>query len=206
MESSVKLLGIEIDNNLNFEKHIFNICKKNSNQLNAICRLQTFMGHKEKEAMINTFVHSSFNYCCLTLHFSSKKSQNKVERIHERSLKFLSNGYLSSYAELLEKSTSISMETKRFGKTVYEILKTLNNLNAVFMKDIFHYSPNVTHRKHNLYIHTLNTTKFGNKSLRAFCGNIWNKLPEYIKSTSLLEFKKFIKTWPGPKYKCSLYK
>ena len=139
MESSVKLLGIEIDNNLNFEKHIFNICKKTSNQLNAICRLQTFMGHKEKEAMINTFVHSSFNYCCLTLHFSSKKSQNKVERIHERSIKFLSNGYLSSYAELLEKSTSISIETKRFGKTVYEILKTLNNLNAAFMKDIFHY-------------------------------------------------------------------
>ena len=49
MESSVKLLGIEIDNKLNFEKHISNICKKASNQLNAICRLQTFLGHKEKK-------------------------------------------------------------------------------------------------------------------------------------------------------------
>ena len=49
MESSVKLLGIEVDNKLKFEKHISNICKKASNQLNAICRLQTFMGHKEKE-------------------------------------------------------------------------------------------------------------------------------------------------------------
>ena len=28
MESSVKLLGIEIDNRLNFEKHIPDICKK----------------------------------------------------------------------------------------------------------------------------------------------------------------------------------
>ena len=26
------------------------------------------------------------------------------------------------------------------------------------MKDIFHYSPNVTCKKHNLYIHTQNTT------------------------------------------------
>ena len=43
-------------------------------------------------------------------------------------------------------------------------------------------------------IHTQNTTKFGNKSLRSFGVNIWNTLPEYIKSTtSLLEFKKFIK-------------
>ena len=77
MESSVKILGIEIDNKVNFEKHISNICKKVSNQLNAICRLQTFMSYKEKEAMINTFVHSNFNYNCVIWHFSSKKSQKK---------------------------------------------------------------------------------------------------------------------------------
>ena len=47
-ESSVKLLGIEIDNKLNFEKHISNVRKKDSNQLNAICRLQTFIGKKKK--------------------------------------------------------------------------------------------------------------------------------------------------------------
>ena len=37
-------------------------------------------------------------------------------------------------------------------------------------------------------------------SLRAFGAKIWNTLPEYIKLTnSLLEFKNFIKTRPGPK-------
>ena len=61
MKSSVKLLGIEIDNKLNFEKHISSICRKASNHLNEICRLETFMGHTEKEAIINTFVHSNFN-------------------------------------------------------------------------------------------------------------------------------------------------
>ena len=68
------------------------------------------------------------------------------------------------------------------------------------MKHIFHYSPNVTHEKYNLYIHTQSTTKFGKNGLTAFGAKIWNTLPEYIKSTnSLLEFKKFIKTRPGPK-------
>ena len=57
---------------------------------------------------------------------------------------------------------------------VYEVFKTLNNLNPVFMKDIFHCSPNVTRKKHNLYIHTESCS-----------------MPEYIKSTaSLLKFKK----------------
>ena len=84
------------------------------------------------------------------------------------------------------------METKRLCRVVYEIFKTLSNLNPVCMKDIFHYSPN---KKHNLYIHTQKTTRFGNKTLKAFGTNIWNTLPEHIQSTtSLLEFKKFIKT------------
>ena len=65
--------------------------------------------------------------------------------------------------ELLQKSTSASTETKRLRAMVYEIFKTLKNLNPVFMKDIFHYPPNVTHKKHNLYIHTQITTKFGIK-------------------------------------------
>ena len=79
---------------------------------------------------------------------------------------------ISSYAELFQKCTSVSMETKRLRTMVYEIFKTLNNLNPVFMKDMFHYSPDVTRKKHNLYIHTQNTTKFRNQSLRAFGGNI----------------------------------
>ena len=82
-----------------------------------------------------------------------------MERIYERGLKFPLN-------EFLEKSTLLSVETKRLRRIVYEIFKTLSNLNSVFMKDIFHNSPNVTHKKHDLYIHTQNITKFGNKSLR----------------------------------------
>ena len=60
---------------------------------------------------------------------------------------------------------------KELSTMVYEIFKTLN-LNPVFMNDMFHYSPNVTRKKHNLYIHTQNTAMFGNKSLSAFGANI----------------------------------
>ena len=75
------------------------------------------------------------------------------------------------------------------------------------MRDIFHCSPNVTHKQHNLYIHTQNTTKFGNKSPRAFDAHISSTLLEYIKSTTLsLKFKKFIKAWSGAICKCSVCK
>ena len=47
-ENCMKLLGVEIDNNFSFEKHISTLGKKASNQLNAISRMQKFVGFKEK--------------------------------------------------------------------------------------------------------------------------------------------------------------
>ena len=47
-ENSVKVLGIEIDNKLSFEKHIFTLCNNASNQLNAIGRIQKFMAFMGK--------------------------------------------------------------------------------------------------------------------------------------------------------------
>ena len=46
--SKVRLLGIKIDNKLNFNHHINNICKYASNQLNALIRLKHLLGFEEE--------------------------------------------------------------------------------------------------------------------------------------------------------------
>ena len=77
-ENSVKLLGIEIDNKLPFEKYFSTLCNKASNQLNATGRIQKFMGFKEKEVLLNSLVYSNFNYWPLVWHFCSYKSLYKI--------------------------------------------------------------------------------------------------------------------------------
>ena len=72
-ENCVKLLGVETDNELSFEKHISTLVKKASNQLNVICRIQKFMDFKEKEILLNSSFYSNFNYCPLVWHFCSEK-------------------------------------------------------------------------------------------------------------------------------------
>ena len=51
------VIGVEIDNELNFNNHISVICKKARNKINAISRIQSFLVQKEKEALVNTFVY-----------------------------------------------------------------------------------------------------------------------------------------------------
>ena len=66
-------LGVEIDNKHNCEKHISTLCRKASKQLNAIGRVQHYIGKIKKEIIINFFVYSNFMYYPLTWHFCSKE-------------------------------------------------------------------------------------------------------------------------------------
>ena len=90
----------------------------------------------EKEASVNTFVYSNFNYCSLVWHFTTKKSTNKTEKIQERYLKLLYNNTTETYDDVLIKTWQSSMEIKRLRTFAMEIFKTLNDLNPNYMKEI----------------------------------------------------------------------
>ena len=73
-EHSVKLLGIEIDNQLNFDNHASILCKKAGSQLNAIGRFRKYIAFPEKKALIKASVFSNFNYCPFVWHSTSMTS------------------------------------------------------------------------------------------------------------------------------------
>ena len=152
---------------LNFANNAcFTICKKASRQLNAISRIQGYIDKKEKE-IINNFVYSHFMYYPLALHFCSKSFQNMIERIQYRSFKLITNDYNNDYKFLLNKTGHSTIEIKSLRSLAFEIFKTLNNLNPNFMENIFNFSPYSTHRKHDIFVHSQNTSNYGDRSLRA---------------------------------------
>ena len=133
--SSVELLGIQIDDKLEFNLHISNICRSAANQLNALFRLKRFLGYKEKRILINSCFMANFNYCPLVWIFSSASSLKKIGKLQKRALRFLYNDYEISYEELLLKSGRATMNVNRLRIPCIEIYKTINNLNPEFMRD-----------------------------------------------------------------------
>ena len=103
-EETVKLLGIEIDYQLNFDIHISSICRKASQQLNILKRLGRYLDRLSKLTIFHTFILSNFNFCPLAWHFCTDKNSNKLEKVQERALRFVYNDYTSSYINLLEKA------------------------------------------------------------------------------------------------------
>ena len=52
----VELLGIKIDNELEFDKYIYKICKKAANQLNALYRLRKYLNLQRREVLVKSFI------------------------------------------------------------------------------------------------------------------------------------------------------
>ena len=89
--SSVKLLGVQIDDQLNFNLHISNICRSAANQLNSMIRLKRFLAFEEKKTLIKSYFYSNFNYCPLVWMFSSAESFKLVSAIFYQIFIFSSN-------------------------------------------------------------------------------------------------------------------
>ena len=121
--SSVQLLGIQIDDKLNFNLHISKICKSAANQLNALIRLKQFLSFHAKELLINSYIISNFSYCPLVWIFSSTQSLNKIKNLQKRDLGFLYDDFEASYEDLLSKGGNSKMNVRRSRTLCVEIYK-----------------------------------------------------------------------------------
>ena len=99
--SSVKLLGLQLDDRVDFNLHISHICKSAANQLNALIRLKKFMNFEEKKILINSYFMGNFSYCPLVWMLSNASSLKKNRKSTEKStkgsyvmaIKFLTRNY-----------------------------------------------------------------------------------------------------------------
>ena len=80
--SEVKLLGITIDYDLKFKKHINELCRKASYKLHALQRIRRYLSVDKAKLLANAYIDSQFNYAPLIWMFGRKTFINKIGKIH----------------------------------------------------------------------------------------------------------------------------
>ena len=125
------------------------------------------MSHQTQKIMVQSFILAHFNYCPLVWYFTSAEQINNMEKIQERALRFITDDYSSSYEKLLNDSNTSTMAIKRVNSLRTEVFKSLNKLNAPYMKDLFHrnLSAYSLRSSNNLSVSRLNQTTFGLRSI-----------------------------------------
>ena len=111
-ENETILLGITVDHELKFNKHIEDLCKRASFKLHALRRTKKYLGIEKARILANVFIERQFNYAPLIWMFASKMAINKICKLHYRTLKVVYNEYDKSNEELLEMNKSASIHQR----------------------------------------------------------------------------------------------
>ena len=206
--NSEKLLGVIIDNKLNFEKHINNLCDKASQKLNALARVSSYMDLPKRKLIMKAFINSQFGYCPLIWMNHSRTLNNRINRIQERALRIVYNDRKSTFNELLTKDKSVTVHSRNLQILATEMFKVINGMAPEIISNIFQINTSVYNlRNSDFKTENVRTVHYGTESLSFLGPKIWKILPSEIKtSTSLQVFKNKIKQWVPENCPCRLCK
>ena len=207
--TSQKLLGVIIDENLDFKEHISEICRKANQKLNALNRIYSFITPYQGKLLSNAYIKSFFNYCPLLWMFCGRKEISKINKIHERCMRLTLQNFNDSFETLLLLSGDISIHQRCLNFLMVEVYKYLHGISPEIMGRIFKTRQNSYNiRNFSLFQTSIpHSNRFGLNTLAYRANPIWNSLPENIKEAkSLSLFKSSLKSWTCSSCPCNICK
>ena len=69
--NNVKLLGVTIDRDLKFDKHVLKLCSKANQKLSALSRMAKLFFFNKRRKLFKAIVESQFKYCPIDWMFHS---------------------------------------------------------------------------------------------------------------------------------------
>ena len=119
----IKLLGVTVDNKLSFEPHLNLVCKKVSQKLHVLARVSKFISEKKLRVIMKAFIMPQFSYCPLLWMCHSKTLNNKINKLHERALRLVSDDKQSTFEELLNIDKSVTIHHRNLQVLATELYK-----------------------------------------------------------------------------------
>ena len=133
------MLGINFDYKLKFTDLIEEICNKASQKLNAFARIALYMSIQKRRTLMNAFLKSQFNYCPLIWMCCNRSLNNKIDRLHERSLRIVYSNKTSDFIELLGKDGSASIYYQNIRQLAIEMFNVSKGLCPEIVKGLFQF-------------------------------------------------------------------
>ena len=114
----LKLLGVEVDNELTFSTHIGNLCKRVGQRIGVISRFRNIIPTSAKLTIYKSAILSHLTYCSTVWHFCKVADKRKIERLQEKALRVVCRDKSTPYAQLLIKANLPSLQKTDGCKTL----------------------------------------------------------------------------------------
>ena len=112
--------------------------KHASAKMNTIKRLGNFLSKNQKKILCYSYVPSYFKYFPIIQHFRNISNTHKIEKIHERVIRFIHSDYNTDYFTILINLNLRTLHANRLEKICIEISKIKKGPNPKYMNDSYH--------------------------------------------------------------------
>ena len=195
--SNTKLLGVYVDEQLNFQKHIQYLNNKISSKIGILHRLRKFLPPHILNIIYLTSIQTLLDYCITLWGPVSKSNINCLQRLQNRCARAVTGNFNrdSSVTYLVKSLDWMNMNQRLEYFTACLIYKCLNNSAPKQLAETFEY----VHQHHDyrtrsatnkdLLLPRAKTSLFQH-SFAYYGAKIWNQLPLNIRnSSSICTFK-----------------
>ena len=137
LRNSLKLLGVVLDNKLNFSKHVKLMCPEATSRIGTLTRMRKLVTEKTKLLLSKSVILSGLNYCSTVRFFITASDKRKLKRMQEKGLRAVFNDNTSSYESLLKKATLPTLCNRRLQVLTILMLKVKNGMSPDYISDLF---------------------------------------------------------------------
>ena len=112
-----------------------NICSKANRKL--LKRVSKFLPFNKRLILFKAFTESQFKYYPLVWMFHGRQINDKINKLHERTLRIVYNDTITSFEELLVKDKTFTIDLQNIQSLAIEMHKAVNNLPGENLSEFF---------------------------------------------------------------------
>ena len=167
------------------------------------------LSFNKRRTLFKAFVESQFKYCPIVWMFHSRRTNNKINRLHERALRIVYDDDVSTFDQLLAMDKSFCIHHQNIQRLLIEIYKALHDISGNSLKELLvkRESTISLQSKPELVIPSVNSILKCKNFFRYFDSVIWNSSPIEIREDhSISSFVTKIKQWKPIACPCTTFK
>ena len=92
---------------------------------------------EHRKILMKAFIESQFGYCPLVWMCCNQSYNNCINHLHERALRIVYNGNMSSFEDLLQRNQSVSIHHRNICLLKIELYEARNNISSHRMNELF---------------------------------------------------------------------
>ena len=198
--SSVKYLGVFLDQTLSMQHHIGNVCRSTILALRRIASIRPFLSVASTATLVHATVTSRLDYCNSTLSGLPAAELNRLQLMQNNAARLvLKKRKRDHVTPLLKELHWLPISYRiQFKLATLAFRHFDNTLPAYLSQSLFTYQTSRTLRSSSeklLKVPRTNLKTAGDRAFSSAASKVWNSLPQTLRNTETLGlFKSRLKT------------